>query len=231
MKLKYANKPVIIFLFLQAVLLHAYQEQESSYWWQIKMHIIVSGEYAYRIDDKGFDGNYSFSAELIGTMLEDGEDYFFLQVFHDIQKMKWKETVFNGNQRSEIDLPGKIKPGIAIEYVLHNRNIISFAVDTEPVTVPLCFPFFPLPTRSLRFPKSAGDASVGTDSKYNKKIIGGSNRVEIQDRDIYDNVELNKSFEWNWKESTSNPSWVNSHHVKVNMEITRNPGRGNRKGQ
>jgi hypothetical protein len=203
------------------------KEKVSQFWWQVELRIAVNGEYSYRIDNKGFNGNYSFTAVVLGSMDEDEDDFIFLQAYQDTRDMKWNETAFNQNGRLESDLSGKIKPDITVNYVFHEKGILSFDFDFKPVPVPSKSTIFSKPVKRLRFPESAGDDSVNAKIIYNQGIINGSHRVTLASKDIYNQKEVNRVFQWKWKEenasnnSNMNNSWKNAHQVEMTLKIIR----------
>ncbi len=202
-------------------------KKASQFWWQVELHIAADGEYAFRIDDKGFDGIYSFTAVVLGSLDEDEDDFIFLQVFQDIRDMKWREAAFNRSGRLESDLSGKIKPDVTVNYVFHEKGIISFGFDFKPVPVPSESTVFSKPVKHLRFPESAGDDSVKDSAVYNQGIIDGSHRVALAGKDIYDQKEINRVFQWKWKEANASKntgmkhSWENSHQVEIKLKMIR----------
>lgn len=203
------------------------KEKESQFWWQVELRITVDGEYSYRIANKGFNGNYSFTAVVLGSMDEDEDDFIFLQAYQDVRDMKWKETAFNQSGHVESDLSEKIKPDITVNYVFHEKGILSFDFDFKPVPVPTKSTMFLIPVKHLRFPESAGDDSVNTKIIYNHGIINGSHLVALTSKDIYIQKEVNRVFQWKWEdENTSNNtnmnnSWKNSHQVETTLKIIR----------
>lgn len=203
------------------------EKKASQFWWQVELRIAVNGKYSYRIDNKGFDGNYSFTALVLGSMDEDEGDFIFLQAYQDIRDMKWNETAFNQNRRLESGLSEKIKPDITVNYVFHEKGILSFDFDFKPVPVPSKSTIFSIPVKRLRFPESTGDNSVNAKVIYNQGIINGSDRVTLASKDIYNQKEVNRVFQWKWKEENAsnntnmNNSWKNYHQVEIALKIIR----------
>jgi hypothetical protein len=203
------------------------EKKVSQFWWQVELHIAVEGGYAYGIDNKGFNGNYSFAAVVLGSMEEDEDDFIFLQAYLYIRDMKWKETAFNQNRRRESDLSEKIKPDVTVNYVFHEKGILSFDFDFKPVPVPSKSTIFSKPVKHLRFPESVGDDSVKARVIYNQGIIDGSDRVALASKDIYDQKEVNRVFQWKWREVNASKntgmkhSWENSHQVEIKLKMIR----------
>ncbi|NIM16394.1 MAG: hypothetical protein GTO45_30745 [Candidatus Aminicenantes bacterium] len=203
------------------------KKKASQFWWQVELCIAVDGEYSYRTDNKGFNGNYSFTALVLGSMDEDEDDFIFLQAYQDIRNMKWNETAFNQSGRFEFNLSEKIKPDVTVNYVFHEKGNLSFDFDFKPVPVPSKSTIFSKPVKRLRFPESAGEDSVNAKVIYNQGIINGSDRVALASKDIYNQKEVNRVFQWKWKEENAsnntnmNNSWKNSHQVEIKLKIIR----------
>jgi hypothetical protein len=223
--------PLIVLMLAGFLLSASGQDQptkkESPFWWQVELRISVNGTYNYRVNNKGFEGNYSFIAIVLGTMEEDEDDFIFLQAYQEIQGNKWREVVFNGTGRIGTELGGKIKPEATVNYVFHEKGVLSFDFDFKSIQVPFVSAVFPKPVKSLQLPESAGDDSVYAKINYNKGIVGGSNRVTLAGKDIYkkNKKEINLVFQWKWKEENNgtneNTSWKNTHRVETKLKIIR----------
>jgi hypothetical protein len=203
------------------------EEKVSQFWWQVELRIAVNGEYSYCIDNKGFNGSYSFTALVLGSMDEDEDDFIFLQAYQDIRDMKWKETAFDQSGRLESNLSEKIKPDVTVNYVFHEKGILSFDFDFKRVPLPSKSTIFSKPVKCLRFPESTGDDSVNAKVIYNQGIINGSDRVTLASKDIYNQKEVNRVFQWKWKDvnasnnTNMNNSWKNYHQVEIKLKIIR----------
>jgi hypothetical protein len=219
--MKSNNRLILILLAFQCLSFASSQKPVSPYWWQIELRISASGEYAFRDEDKAFDGNYSFTSVILGAVHEDDDDYVFIQVHQETSEIKWKESIFDENSRREFDLSEKIKPEITFNYISHNKEAMLFDFDSKPISVPHKCSIFPAAVKQIPLPVSAGDDFNETRKKYKKGVIFGSHRVTVTDRDIYDNNEIKRVFEWNWENKTGDSSWINRHHTKVTLKILR----------
>ena len=202
-------------------------KKESPFWWQVELRISINGTYNHRVDNKGFEGNYSFTAIVLGTMEEDEDDFIFLQAYQGIRENQWKEVVFDGTRRIGTELGEKIKPEATVNYVFHEKGVLSFDFDFKSIRVPFVSALFPKPVKSLQLPESAGDDSVYAKINYNKGIVGGSNRVTLAGKDIYkkNKKEINRVFQWKWQEGNNgtngDKSWKNAHRVETKLKIIR----------
>jgi hypothetical protein len=206
MKLKRFITLFLIFLGVYGLSAQSAKRPESPFWWQVELRISVSGEYSYREDDKGFDGNYAFTNIILGSMHEDDDDYIFLQVHQETQDLKWKETVFENDLHREFNLSEKINPGVEFNYVFHDKGVLMFDFNIKPIAVPNKCSIFTSAVKRLQFHGSSVDKA---------------NHVEIADNDIYNNKENNRVFEWKREKESADSDWKNSHHVKAALKIIR----------
>lgn len=220
MKSKY--RLLILILVFGCVCFHLFSKHtDSGFWWQVEFKISVSGQYRYQMDNKGFDGTYSFTTVLLGTLEEDEGDFIFLQAYQDTRGMKWKEVTVNENNRKEQNLSGKIKPEATLNYVFRERGELSFDFDFQPIPLPFKNTIFTAPVQQLRLPESAADESINSRAEYRAGIIKGSNRVVLADTAIYnkEKKEVNRVFKWKWQEKI--PSRESTHEVDVRLKIIR----------
>jgi len=220
MKSKY--QLLIVLLVFGCFCSHLFSKHtDSGFWWQVEFKIVVSGQYNYQTNNIGFDGKYSFTTVLLGTLEEDEGDFIFLQAYQDIRGMKWKEVTHNENGRKEQNLVEKIKPEITLNYVFREKGDLSFDFDFQPVPLPYKSTIFPTPVKQLRLPESAAEESINSRAKYKKGIVNGSNRVVLADTAIYhkEKKEVNRVFKWKWQEKKK--SWKSVHEVDVRLKIIR----------
>jgi hypothetical protein len=197
------------------------RESDSQFWWQVKIFVTVKGEYVSYVKDKGFDGRYSFTSQILGAMQEDERDFIFVQALENATGLKWVENLHRGDTDKQLDLSGKIKPAAKLNYVFRTGEELFFDIDIEPVTVPYENSFLASPQQSLLLPKSAGDETVQVKSRYNKGIESGSNHVVIAVQDFYDNEEIERRFQWLWMEKNASSHWRNNHEVELTLQILR----------
>ncbi len=210
-----------VFLLLWGTLLAGEEKSysKSPYWWQVRLVIDVTGEYGFHGTNTGYEGKYSFSAVILGTLAEDEDDYIFVQAHQEIKNTRWEETVFNGKTRKISDLSAQVNPDGTLNYVFKNKDILSFDFDFQPVPVPFRNPGPPDSIKKLGLPKSAGDNSVNSKKGYNSRILSGSNRVVLPEKEMYKNQFTNHSFNWTWLKK--NGSWRNRHDAGVKLRIVR----------
>ena len=183
---------------------------ESQFWWQVKIYMAVKGEYASQAKGGRFDGQYSFTALVLGSMHEDDSDFIFVQAYEEISGMKWRENLYKEKTDRQLDLAGKIKPGTTLNYVFRSDGQLTFDIEIEPAAVPYENSFLAIPRQSLPLPESAGDEAVQVKTRYNRGIISGSNQVVIAVQDLYDEEEINRVFQWQWQEKNSSSKWPGS---------------------
>ncbi len=213
-KVKYSLCFGLIFVFLGIFLLTGQEKKkypQSPYWWQVQLTIHSRGQYSHHSGNNSLNGKYSFSTIILGSLEEDDEDFIFVQLTQDINDPQWVETVSNANVQETFDLKNKLRPDATVNYVFRNKGILCFDFDFQPLNVPF--------HKKLRLPESAGDATVDIKEDYNKGILTGSNQVELEDKDIYNNPINNPTFSWSWQEKKE--TWSNHHHATVTLKIHR----------
>lgn len=191
-------------------------------WWQAELRIIVSGEYAYMATDSGtgYNGNYSFTAFVLGSLDDDdGDDFIFVQAYEKIAGMKWKEVIYNEKERKELNLQGKIEPGAILNYVFGRDGELSFDFEIEPVSVPYKNSLLMNSQKNLHLPESAGDNSVADKTHYNNGLVSGSNRVVLAVKDMYSATPIERVYKWKWQKNDPGSSWNHSHQVEARLKI------------
>jgi hypothetical protein len=189
-------------------------------WWQVELRIAATGEYAYQTNDKGFAGNYSFVAIVLGTMEDDdADDFIFAQALQKISGMKWQETIYKQKEKKQYDLLGKINPGTSLNYVFARDGQLSFDIEIMPVSVPYENSLLHRPVKKLHLPESAGDETIADKTHYNKRITAGSNQVVLPVNDMYSQKEIQRVFKWQWLEKDRDSSWSHRHEVEVILTI------------
>ena len=223
MKMKSKYRLLILLPAFCFLCFHLFPRQpDSGFWWQVAFKIYVSGQYHFQANNKGFDGSYSFTAVLLGTLEEDEGDFIFLQAYQNISDAKWKEVTYNQNNRSEQILTGKIKPEVTLNYVFREKGETSFDFDFQPIPVPYKNPLFPEPVYRLCLPQSAAEETINSRAEYREGIIDGSSRIAMADNVLYDKKEneVNRVFKWKWQKK-KDASWNSSHDVEVKLKIIR----------
>jgi hypothetical protein len=222
-KVKYILIGGLIFLLLGRTQLTGEVQKEytqSTVWWQVELTIDVTGEYGNHTESSGFDGKYSFTASILGTLEEDeADDYIFFQVYQEIKNLQWLETLTNGPSQKTFTLQKKVKPEPTVNYVYNDHGKLSFDFSFQPVDAP----FFPslqkISQKKLHLPESAGVASVNTKEEYLHGILTGSNRVVLEKNTIYKNPLFSRTYVWTWQEQKS--SWKNNHQAHVTLKMVR----------
>jgi hypothetical protein len=189
-------------------------------WWQVELRITVTGEYAYQTNDNGFEGNYSFTAVVLGTMEDDDDDDFiFVQAHREIPGMKWEETIYKQKEKKQFNLQGKINPETNLNYVFARDGELSFDIEIMPVLVPYENSLLTCPIKSVHLPESAGDETIADKAHYNNGITDGSSRIVVAVKDMYGEKEIHRVFKWKWQEKDPVSSWNHSHEVEATLKI------------
>ena len=209
---------ILILLFCCGVLVS--KNYDPLLWWQAELRIAVTGEYGFQTNNNGFEGNYSFTAIVLGTMEDDDDDDFiFVQAHREISGMKWQETIYKQQEKKPYDLHGKINPETNLNYVFARNGQLSFDIEIMPVLVPQENPLLVCPVKSLHLPESAGDETIADKTHYNKGITTGSNRIVVAVKDMYSQKEIHRVFTWQWQEKAPVTSWSHSHQVEATLTI------------
>jgi hypothetical protein len=208
----------LILLFCSGLLLSkAYDPQ---LWWQVELRLAVTGEYAHQTNNNGFEGNYSFTAVVLGTMEDDDDDDFiFVQAHQQISGMKWEETIYKQKEKKQCNLHGKINPETNLNYVFARDGELSFDIEIKPLSVPSENSPLMSSIKSLHLPESAGDETITDKTHYNNGITRGSNRVVAAVKDMYSQKEIHRVFKWKWQEKDPVSSWSHSHQVQATLTI------------
>ena len=208
----------LILLFCSGYLLS--KTYDPQLWWQVEVRLAVTGEYAQQTENNGFDGNYSFTAVVLGTMEDDDDDDFiFVQAHQQISGMKWEETIYKQKEKKQCNLHGKIYPETNLNYVFARDGELSFDIEIKPLSVP--YENSPLMSsiKSLHFPESAGDETIADKNHYNNGITRGSNRIVAAVKDMYSGKDIYRVFKWKWQEKDPVSSWSHSHQVEATLTI------------
>lgn len=209
---------VLILLFCNALLFS--KDYDPQLWWQVELRIAVTGEYALQTVNNGFEGNYSFTTIVLGTMEDDDDDDFiFVQAHREIPLMKWEETIFKQKEQKQFNLQGKINPETNLNYVFARDGELSFDIEIVPVLVPYKNSMLICPIKTLHLPESAGDETIVDKNHYNSGIITGSNRIVVAVKDMYSQKGINRVFRWKWQEKDPVTSWSHRHEVTATLTI------------
>ena len=209
---------LIILLFCCGLLFS--RDYDPELWWQVELRTAVSGEYAFQTNNNGFEGNYSFTAIILGTMEDDDDDDFiFVQAHREISGLKWQETIYKQKEKKLCDLHGKINPEINLNYVFARNGRLTFDIEILPVLVPHENHPLVCPVKRLHLPESAGDKFIADKPHYNNGITSGSNRIVIPVKDMYSQKEIHRIFTWQWQEKDPVSSSSHSHQVQVTLTI------------
>jgi hypothetical protein len=212
-------KLLVLILFFCTGLLFS-KDYDPQLWWQVELRTAVTGDYSYQKPDNGFEGNYSFTATVLGTMEDDDDDDFiFVQAHREISGKKWEETIYKQKEKKQFNLHSKINPEINLNYVFARGGELSFDIEIMPVLVPYENPLLTCSIKSVHLPESAGDETIADKAHYNNGITSGSNRIVVSVKDMYSQKEIHRVFKWKWQEKDLLSSWSHSHQVEATLTI------------
>ncbi len=191
--------------------------------WDIQVTVECDGQYGLEAGDNRYDGSYAFTAQWVGLMERDDED--FLLIHKSVELERWQA----GEKASR---PGRVellqtrdfqeKPELRVNYVLKKEGALHVALSVLGFEVPRgqspdSFP--------LALPCSAEDATASAGVNYNAYVAEGSNSVVIDEAAIAKGTDV-KKFAWTWKYRT----WiqkqdqtvlaVNTHKAVVTVAVT-----------
>jgi hypothetical protein len=191
--------------------------------WDIQITVDCDGQYGLEAGDARYDGQYGFTAQWVGLMERDDED--FLIIHKSVELERWKAA-------EKATRPGRIdlietkdfpeRPELRVNYILRKEGVLEIALAVRGFEVPRqSTP----ETFRLALPCSAEDATAPDGVKYNAYVTGGSNRVFLDEAAIARRTEV-KKFAWTWKWR----AWVqkmdqtvlslNTHKAAVTVAVT-----------
>ena len=191
--------------------------------WDIQITVECDGRYALEAGDTRFDGQYGFTAQWVGLMERDDED--FLIIHKSVELERWKAA-------EKAARPGRIdlleakdfteKPELRVNYILRKEGFLEIALAVHGFEVPRqATP----DTFRLALPCSAEDATAPDGVKYNAFVTEGSNRVFLDESAIAGRTEV-KKFGWTWKwrawvqQMEQTVLTLNTHKAVVTVSVT-----------
>ena len=192
-------------------------------WWNIKVLLSTEGEYQLKQKGTSYLGDYSFKILWKGSMETDDSDYI---LFHEESRLiEWKFNEQSVSSKlvqmiSEKDF--KEKPIFHMNYILRIEKDLHFDFYIDGFYIPQNNSLY---KHYLHFPCSSECSTNHPEIKYNSSIAKGSNRIFLNEKEIYDS-EVKKCFDWTWKQyvwpSTQDIHGLitNFHNVKIQIFIT-----------
>lgn len=230
-KINTSAKRALLFLFLLIFpfVLSPYNadpEEDSAqfYWWRVSIKITVTGDYSYKNNGIGFQGDYDFSISIVGTIHQDEGDYIFVEVWQETDIDKWDETLTNDGNNSVTDLKKFYKPEAMVNYIFTQRGKLFFDLDVKEIRVPHKSSLYPESIKKLQIPLSSGESFTSYKTRYAKGIVSGSNKLELTQAEIFSNREIKHTYSWKWEQREINSLWQNQHQVTVEVKVNRESG-------
>lgn len=189
-------------------------------WWEIRLHLVSTGNYTCKEGKKAYTGDYSFTLLWTGCMEQDMDDYL---IYHEnCDLLEWKA------QEKSSDLlhilPGSDfsgKPSFDFHYIFRRGKDLHFDFKVDSFYVPQNdsdHKFY------LTLPVTQENTREPSPFNYNAFVKQGSNSICIEEDKIYLNT-IEKSYTWKWKhqkrlgEQKRLVSFTNSHKAKVKVSI------------
>ncbi len=211
--------PVIPFLI--ALLLSA-GGQEAPLWWEIVLALKSEGEYRLDGGESSSRGRFHFKLSWAGWMEKDDEDYLLYRFKSDLSDWRAEETATSSGATSVLLTPDFLeKPSLDLKYILRRGGELHLNFLVKWIDVPQSGME---DSRPLLFPSSEENNQHGNQVAYNACIAKGSNRVALEEKEIYAGPAARK-FAWEWKhqqwllEQQHNVFNSQTHRVEVTLSI------------
>jgi hypothetical protein len=191
--------------------------------WDIQVIVVCQGRYGLEAGGNSYDGSYAFTAQWVGLMERDDED--FLLIHKSVALEHW-EAGEKASSPDRIELletrDFQEKPELRVNYVLKKEGALHVALSVLGFEVPRGQS---PDSFSLALPCSAEDTTAPAGIKYGAYVAEGSNNVVIDEAAIAKGTEV-KKFAWTWKYR----AWVqkqdqtvlvfNTHKAAVTVAVT-----------
>lgn len=192
-------------------------------WWEIVLELKTKGEYRLeRPAGGGFSGNYTYSVRWIGCMEVDEQDYLLYPLDSELRQWEAQETAASPETPAFLTTDDfSAKPSFTLKYILRRGRDLYLDFVADGMVFPQNDPEGGVP---LLFPSSEENNQQGDELAYNAWVTGGSNRVSLQEAEIYSGP-FQKSYAWSWKhqgwqlKQQETVFTVQSHRVEVLLRI------------
>lgn len=174
--------------------------EETPAWWQIILHLEAQGDYQLEAGETASNGHYSFAVRWRGILERDDDDYLLYALDNDLKEWNATETtVARGILTQSTTTDFKERPILIFNYILRKDEQLHLDFMVNGIVVPQ--------TESedhclLLFPSSAENNQSGEQTRYNHHITKGSNRIALQEKEIYAG-RVDRTFIWDWKNRSS----------------------------
>ncbi len=190
-------------------------------WWEIRIRLTSTGNYACKEGKRAYTGDYSFALLWTGCMEEDMDDYLIYHENYDL--LEWKAQEKSPDLLHNLASPDfSGKPSLDFHYIFRRGKNLHFDFKVDSFYVPQNnsdHKFY------LTLPASEENTREALPSDYNAYVEQGSNSIFIEEDIIYLH-SIEKSYTWKWKRQTKLQeqkkvvSFKNFHKVRVEISIT-----------
>lgn len=196
--------------------------REAPLWWEIVLNLKSDGEYRLEGGDSSCGGRFHFYLTWTGWMEKDDGDYLLYRFNCDLSDWRAEETTTSSGVTSVLRTPDfPEKPSLDLKYILRRGGELHLNFIVNAIAVPQSASRDRWP---LLFPSSEENDQRGDRVAYNACVAKGSNRVALEEKEIYAGPAERK-FAWDWKhqewllEQQHNVFNSQTHRVEVSLSI------------
>jgi hypothetical protein len=196
--------------------------QEAPLWWDVVLNLKAEGEYTLEGGDSSCRGRFYFSLSWSGWMERDEEDYLLYRFRCDLSDWRAEETSTSSGATSVFLTADFLeKPSLDLKYILRRGGELHLNFVVNGIAVPQSASRTSWP---LLFPSSEENDQRGERVAYNACVAKGSNRVALEEKEIYAGPAERK-FAWDWKhqqwqiEQQHNVFNSQMHRAEVSLSI------------
>jgi len=196
---------------------------EEPLWWDLKVELKTEGEYRTQEEETVYSGDFQLTVLWTGTMERDSEDY---RLFHGRSEItRWNAREIASSPASAETLTSRDfrdVPDFNMEYILKKEGQLHFAFFVNGFYAPRNESaekdFIPLPS-------TEETQQNFSEANYRPYVVTGSNRVCLEERDIYDRA-CHKEFAWTWKrqqwlfKEKRTTLFTARHQARVHISVT-----------
>jgi hypothetical protein len=165
-------------------------------WWEIRLTIIVRGDYALAGGAVPVSGKYTCRARWEGRLHPDGDDFLLVHLKTEILEWDLAEKASLPVGEHFIEATGNSeKPAFRLNYILRDGQAVEVDFDLAGITVPLHDSRF---KAVLEFPESSGRGAALPVQGYAAFVSRGTNRVLIPASDL-ERRAPERTFSWEWR--------------------------------
>jgi hypothetical protein len=191
--------------------------------WDIQITVECDGQYGLETGDTRCDGQYGFTAQWVGLMERDDEDFLLIHKSVELERWQAAEKVVRPDGFDLLETRDfAAQPDLRVHYVLRQDGFLEIALSVWGFDVPRqAAP----DTFRLALPSSAEDRTSPAGINYGAYVTEGSNRVFLDEAAIAGRTEVRK-FAWTWKwrawipKSDRNALTFNTHKAAVTVAVT-----------